>query len=280
MKVGLKVGPATDSGVKESAVQAEQMGFDSLWLSERVAVPLNKPHPYEPGTDPWIGLAFVAAVTNRVELGTSVSQIALRAPVLMARELATLDRLSGGRLIVGAGAGWVEEEFTSTGVPFETRGGRLNEFIRLLRHLWTSPEQPWKGKHFEVPAVGLIRPLTPGGPPIFVGAGATPGIRRAARYGDGFISVGLPPDTIARLRMRLADLRSEFGRTGEFPLYCQVSAPETEDEAAEVVRGYGAAGVDCLIVTSGASVSGIDFLHRETVARALIEVAHSASEPG
>ena len=84
----------------------------------------------------------------------------------MARELATLDRLSEGRLVVGAGAGWVEEEFTSTGVPFETRGGRLNEFIPLLRHLWTTPEQPWHGKFFEIPAIGLIKPATPGGPPL------------------------------------------------------------------------------------------------------------------
>jgi len=130
VKIGVKIGPATERSVKRVAHEAEKVGFDSIWLSERVAVPLEKPHPYQPSVDPWIGLSFVAAVTERVTIGTSVSQIALRPPVLMARELATLDRLSEGRLIVGAGAGWVEEEFESTGVPFETRGGRLNEFIR------------------------------------------------------------------------------------------------------------------------------------------------------
>ena len=164
MKIGVKIGPATERSVKHVAEEAERVGFDSIWLSERVAVPLDKPHPYEPSVDPWIGLSFAAAVTERVTLGTSVSQIALRSPVLMARELATLDRLSEGRLIVGAGAGWVEEEFSSTSVPFETRGGRLNEFIRLLRHLWTTPEQPWHGTHFNIPAVGLVMPATPGGP--------------------------------------------------------------------------------------------------------------------
>lgn len=279
MKVGLKIGPATDPTVKDAAVRAEEMGFDSLWLSERVAIPLDKPHPYEAGTDPWIGLAFVAAVTTRVKLGTSVSQIALRPPVLMARELATLDRLSNGRLIVGAGAGWVEEEFTSTGAPFETRGGRLNEFIALLRHLWTNPEEAWNGKHFQVPAVGLVRPLTPGGPPIFVGAGASPGIRRAARYGDGFISVGLPPDTIARLKTRLGELRASFGRTGPFPLYSQVSAPTTAEDARDLVEHYGGVGVDGLIVSEGATVSGVPFLEREAVARALLESAHAVSAP-
>lgn len=275
MKVGLKIGPATDPTVKDAAVLAEEMGFDSLWLSERVAIPLDKPHPYEAGTDPWIGLAFVAAVTTRVQLGTSVSQIALRPPVLMARELATLDRLSNGRLIVGAGAGWVEEEFTSTGVPFETRGGRLNEFIPLVRHLWTKPEEPWNGKHFQVPAVGLVRPLTAGGPPIFVGAGASPGIRRAARYGDGFISVGLPPDTVARLKARLDDLRASFGRTGSFPLYSQVSAPATAEDARDLVERYGGVGVDGLIASEGATVSGVPFLEREAVARVLLESAHA-----
>lgn len=279
MKVGLKIGPATDSSVRDAALRAEEMGFDSLWLSERVATPLGKPHPYEPGTDPWIGLAFVAAVTSRVQLGTSVSQIALRPPVLMARELATLDRLSGGRLIVGAGAGWVEEEFTSTAVPFDTRGGRLNEFIQLLRHLWTKPEEPWTGRHFQVPAVGLIRPLTPGGPPIYVGGAGPPGINRAARYGDGFISVQLPPETIARLKARLGELRASFGRTGDFPLCSQVPAPATVDDARELVRQYRAVGVDSLIVSEGATVSGLDFLNRSEVARALLESAHEATSP-
>ena len=276
MKIGLKIGPATDPDVKQAAIRAEQLGFDSLWLSERVAIPLDKPHPYEAGTDPWIGLAFVAAVTSRVQLGTSVSQIALRTPVLMARELATLDRLSGGRLIVGAGAGWVEEEFTATGVPFATRGGRLNEFIPLLRHLWTNPEKAWNGKYYEIPAIGLVKPLTPGGPPIFVGAGASPGVRRAARYGDGFISVALPADTIVRLKIRLAELRTSFGRTGDFRLFCQVSAPATADEAVDLVQRYSAAGADGLIVSQGATVSGIAFLEHEAVALALIETAHES----
>ena len=274
MKVGIKIGPATDATVKDAAVRAEELGFDSVWLSERVAVPLDKPHPYEPGVDPWISLAFVAAVTHRVQLGTSVSQIALRPPVLMARELATLDRLSGGRLIVGAGAGWVEEEFTSTGVPFETRGGRLNEFIPLLRHLWTKPGKPWNGKHFQVPSVGLVQPLTPGGPPIFVGAGGPAGVRRAARHGDGFISVGLPPETVAKIRRQIEEIRSGLGLSGQYPVYTQVSAPGGASDAAALVQRYAEAGVDGLIVSEGATVSGISFLDHVDVARSLLETAH------
>src|SRR5437667_8023606 len=114
MHVGVKLGLTTGREAAELAKKAEELGYHSAWLSERVAVPLDKPHPYEPSIDPWIGLAFIAAATQRLMLGTTVSQIALRDPVLMARELATLDILSEGRVIVGAGAGWVEAEFEAT----------------------------------------------------------------------------------------------------------------------------------------------------------------------
>jgi probable F420-dependent oxidoreductase len=270
MKIGVKIGPATERSVKRVAEEAEKTGFHSIWLSERVVVPLDKPHPYQPMVDPWIGLAFVAAVTETVKLGTSVSQIALRPPVLMARELATIDRLSEGRLIVGAGAGWVEEEFISTGVPFEIRGGRLNEFIPLLRHLWTNPNEPWHGKHFDIPAIGLIRPATPGGPPIYVGAGGPAGIRRAAKYGDGFIAVTLPLAALAGLRRKLDEMRAEFGREGPFPLLVQAAPPSTSDDARSMVTEYARAGVDGVILTYEEDLPDA-FLRNRDVVRALIE---------
>jgi len=255
------------------AKAAEALGFDSVWVSERVAIPLDKPHPYEASVDPWIALSFVAAATERVVLGTSVSQIALRPPVLMARELATLDRLSEGRLVVGAGAGWVKEEFTTTGVPFETRGGRLNEFIRLLRHLWTAPEEAWRGKFFDIPAAGLIKPLTPGGPPIYLGAAGPPGLRRAARFGDGFIATALPPQTLRGLRSRLLELREKYGRTGGFPFFAQTLPPSSREEARDLVEQQREAGVDGLIVTSADAVSGAAFLNNDELVRALLEAA-------
>lgn len=246
-----------------------------MWLSERVAIPLDKPHPYQPMVDPWIALAFVAAVTERVALGTSVSQIALRQPVLMARELAILDSLSEGRLIVGAGAGWVEEEFTSTGMAFATRGGRLNEVIGLLRHLWTTPDKPWRGRFFDIRAVGLIKPASPGGPPIYVGAGGPAGLRRAARYGDGFIATALPLEILTRLRERLHEMRKEFGRSGPFPFLAQVSPPDKTEDAKAMARSYSQAGVDGLNLTYQAGVPD-GFLETHNVARSLIESAHQA----
>lgn len=274
MKVGVKIGPALGPEVARAARAAERTGFDSVWLSERVVTPLDKPHPYDPMVDPWIGLAYVAAVTERVRLGTSVSQIALRPPVLMARELATLDRLSTGRLIVGAGAGWVREEFEATGVGFDDRGGRLNESIRAIRRLWTSPEQGWEGKHFRIPPVGIVRPLTPGGPPIFLGGVLEPGLKRAARLGDGFIATTRAAQDLAPLRKRLLELRGQYGRTGDFPFYAQASPPTTADEARRMVDEYASLGVDGLILTYPGDVPGA-FLAAEDTTRALLEAARA-----
>ena len=247
MHVGVKIGPTTEPEVAERAAHAEDLGYDSVWVSERVAVPVDKPHPYQPMADPWIALAYIAAKTERVKLGTSVSQIAIRPPVLMARELATLDRLSSGRLIVGAGAGWVEEEFTSVGVSFATRGGRLNEFVQVLRHLWTTPEEAWTGKHFQVPAVKIIMPLTPSGPPLYIGASTPAGLNRVARYADGFLTTHLRPEAMAALRAQIDQMTTALGRP-RLPMISQVLPPTTTTGAQELIEAARTAGIDGVIV--------------------------------
>lgn len=273
MHLGVKIGPATDPSVGDRARAAESLGFDSVWLSERVAVPLAKPHPYKPMADPWIGLAYVAAVTTRVRLGTSVSQIALRHPVLMARDLATLDRLSGGRIIVGAGAGWVEEEFTSTGIPFETRGGRLNACIRAMRHLWTEPETPWTGKHFEIPGVKIVTPLTPGGPPIFIGASGPAGLRRVAKLADGFIAGFLTPEALSGIRVMLLSMLEEERPGAALPMYCQVRPPRDAAEARAIVEQMRAAGMDGIIVAGPLDEN--DSMPSPGVCEALVELTRA-----
>jgi probable F420-dependent oxidoreductase len=274
MKIGVKIGPALGPEVAHAAGEAERLGFDSVWLSERVVTPLDKPHPYDPMVDPWVALAYVAAVTERVRLGTSVSQIALRPPVLMARELVTLDRLSRGRLICGVGAGWVVEEFIATGVPFDDRGGRLSEVIRVLKHLFTHPHEPWHGKYFDIPAAGIVMPLTPGGPPIWAGAVTPPGYRRAARYADGFIALARSPAELAQSRAHVLALREKYGRTGPFVVWTQASPPDSIDAAKEMARAYRDAGMDGAILTYAGDVPAA-FLDRADAARALIESAAS-----
>lgn len=250
MDIGVKVGPAGERERLIAAVQeAERAGFASVWLSERIVTPLDRPHAYQPSVDPWIALAFVAAVTERVRLGTSVSQIATRPPVLMARELATLDRLSRGRLVVGAGAGWVREEFDATATPFDDRGGRLSEAIRVIRHLWSTPAQPWHGKHYQIPAVGIVAPYSPGGPPIIAGALSDAGFRRVAKHCDGWTATGGTPEQIAAAKTTIDALRERYSRTGAFRVYVQVPSPDDVAAARQLARAYRAAGADELILT-------------------------------
>ena len=271
MHVGVKLGLTTGREAAELALKAEKLGYHSLWLSERVAVPLDKAHPYEPSIDPWIGLAFIAAATQRLVLGTTVSQIALRDPVLMARELATLDILSEGRTIVGAGAGWVEAEFEATGVDFATRGGRLSEFVRVLRKLWTAPEEGWNGKYFHIPGVALVRPYTPGGPPIYLGAGTPAGIRRVVHYGDGFIAVTLPLEGAAAMRKQVLEQREKLGKP-PIPVWVQVEPPETIAAAREIGTRYREAGIDGVILSERRAREA-GFPADDEVSLALIEAA-------
>ncbi len=162
------------------------------------------------------------------------------------------------------------EEFVATGVPFADRGGRLNEVIRVLRHLWTEPEKGWHGKYYTIPACGIVRPSTPGGPPIWAGGFLEPGLRRAARLADGFLAVGAPPDDLARVHARLDELRAKYGRMSPFPFYAQASPPDSIDAAKEMVRVHASAGVDGLILTYEGVVPDA-FLRVADVARALIE---------
>jgi len=272
MHVGVKFGLSTGAEAADLARKAEKLGYHSIWLSERVVIPLDEPHPYEQSIDPWIGLAFVAAATDRLALGTTVSQIALRNPVLMARELATLDVLSRGRLIVGAGAGWVKAEFAATGVDYNTRGGRLSEFVQVLKRLWTAPEQGWEGKFFQVPPLGIVRPYTPGGPPVFLGATSLSGFRRAARYADGFIAVTAPLESAVTMRERVLAFRQKYGREGPFPTWVQVEPPSSIEQARDIARRYREAGVDGIIL-SEARAREAGFPPDDEISRAVLEEA-------
>lgn len=272
MNVGVKLALTTGPEAVDLARKAEALGYHSVWMSERVAVPVDEPHPYEPSIDPWVALAYIAAVTERLYLGTTVSQIALRHPVLMARELATLDILSKGRVLVGAGAGWVKAEFAATGVDYDTRGGRLNEFVQVIQSLWTAPEKGWAGKHFQVPPVRLVMPFTPGGPPVYLGASSPQGLRRVARYGDGYITTTMPLEQVVRAREKVLEQRRALGKTDPFPVYSQVDTPETIDAARAMGRSYREAGIDGIILSETLARQP-GFPRDDAVSRTLVEAA-------
>ncbi|GAA2156483.1 LLM class flavin-dependent oxidoreductase [Actinomadura napierensis] len=172
----------------EQARLAETLGYDSVWAGDS---PITRQR-----ADPLLLMAAVAQATERVALGTAVLLPALRHPILLAHQLGTLDRLSGGRVIAGMGAGFPTDatraQFTALGVGFATRGRRLEESIEAMRLLWSGEAVSFKGEHFAFEDVSIAPPpARPGGPPIWL-AGGGPALRRVARIADGWLPY--PPD--------------------------------------------------------------------------------------
>lgn len=194
------------------AQAAEAAGFESIWTVDHVVVPAGyqSRYPYDPsgrlpsgeGTvfpDPLIWLAYVAAQTSTLRLGTGILIVAQRNPLVLAKELATLDHLSGGRMILGAGIGWLEEEFQALGVPFAGRGQRTEEAIAAMRALWSQEQASFHGTTATFTDC-FLRPQPPGGTiPVHVGGHSEAAARRAGRIGDGFFPFGVSPDQLAAL---------------------------------------------------------------------------------
>lgn len=186
-------------GARALAEAADEFGVESLWTVEHVVVPKDyaSPYPYSatgrmpgpeesPIPDPLTFLAYVAAASTRVRLATGILILPQRSPVILAKECATLDVLSGGRLTLGVGIGWLAEEFEAIGVPFEERVERTEESIQALRALWSSDET-FEGHYYRFrEARSYPKPVQPGGVPIVIGGHTKAAARRAGRLGDGF----------------------------------------------------------------------------------------------
>jgi probable F420-dependent oxidoreductase len=203
MKFGVmfaNTGPfATPEGAAAIAEAAEGAGFESIWTVEHVVVPVGyqSRYPYDesgkmPGgekvdiPDPLVWLAYVAARTSTLKLGTGILIANQRNPLVLAKEVATLDRLSGGRVLFGVGVGWLREEFEALGVPFEGRGRRLDEQIEVMRTLWAEEQAEFHGEFTSFkPVVSRPKP-TNGAVPIIIGGHSDAAARRAGRLGDGF----------------------------------------------------------------------------------------------
>ncbi|WP_376790192.1 LLM class F420-dependent oxidoreductase [Thermoflexus sp.] len=213
-------GPASSpEAIRAVAQAAEDLGFDSLWTTDHILVPEAHSQPYGRIFETWTTLTYVAALTRRVRLGTSILLLGLRNPVLVAKQAATLDQLSNGRLILGIGAGWLAREFESLGMSFRRRIRFLEEGIILMRALWTNPRPRFQGRFFRIEdAVFEPLPVQPGGPPIWIGGNTEAAVRRAARLGDGWHPVGLDPET---LRSRVAQLR-EWSRGRSLSVICRM----------------------------------------------------------
>lgn len=178
---------AAPQAIRESAMLAERLGYESIWVTDHVLVPSRSVPQYRSIYEAVTTLAWTASVTTRVRLGFSVIVAALRNPVVIAKQLATLDTLSEGRVVVGIGSGWVEHEFEMLGIDFRRRGQRTDETIRLLRALWTGSGRPIaEGSHVLDDYSFAPLPAQPGGPPIWIGGTSPAAYRRAAALGDAW----------------------------------------------------------------------------------------------
>jgi probable F420-dependent oxidoreductase len=208
------------------ATTAERCGFESLWSVEHVAVPVKHlPYPGSkdgsmPGgddvaiPDPLIPLAYAAAVTKTIKLATGILILPQRHPIYTAKEVATVDVLSGGRVILGIGSGWMKEEFEALGIDFHHRGAMTDEAIEALRALWKDGAASFEGKHFKFgPLHSNPKPVARN-VPIHVGGHSTAAARRAGRYGDGFFPTVMNPEKLKEL---FATVRSEAQKAGRNP---------------------------------------------------------------
>jgi probable F420-dependent oxidoreductase len=181
---------ATPESVARFAARAEELGYHSLWTFQRLLVGADQDVPpvYRSVLDPLVTLAWVAARTARIRLGVAVVNLPFVPPVLLAKQAASLDLLSGGRLDLGLGTGWSDVEFTATGSTQARRGARTEEYLAVLRTLWVDDRSRFDGEFYRVPPARMApRPVQPGGPPVLLGAASDPALRRAGRIGAGWI---------------------------------------------------------------------------------------------
>src|SRR6266566_7347927 len=210
--IGRKAGA---EAIRRAAVQAEQLGFADVWVSEHIIVPRDAPYP--PSAvfwDPVLTLTWAAACTNRVRLGTSVIVLPMRHPLPLAKELSTLQNLSGGRLILGVGVGWLEAEFNALGVPFQERGRRMDEGIAMMRAVWSQDPVTFEARY--IPAeirdmTMLPQPISP--IPMWHGSRSEAAHRRTVRIGDGWHGSQVTPEQAGKVVERLRRDRPEPGFT-------------------------------------------------------------------
>ncbi len=191
---------STAAGARELATRAERLNFESLWTVEHVVVPsgYESAYPYDPSgkmaggmeefdlPDPLVWLSYVAAVTDRIKLATGILIVPQRNPLVTAKEVATIDVLSGGRMVLGVGVGWLAEEFAALGVPFEDRGRRHDDYVEAMRALWAGGKTSVHNTYASFDnCISRPRPVN-GTVPIVVGGHSKRAAQRAARIGDGF----------------------------------------------------------------------------------------------
>jgi probable F420-dependent oxidoreductase len=237
---------ASPALIRRHAIRAEALGFSDVWVSEHIIVP-RKQFPRSPlFYDPVLTLTWVAAVTQRVRLGTSVLVLPMRHPLPLAKELSTLQNLSDGRLILGVGVGWLEAEFAALGAPFHERGRRMDEGIAMMRAVWSQDPVSFEAKHIpaEIREMTMLpQPVKP--IPMWHGSRSEAAHRRTVRIGDGWHGSQLTPEEAAPVVARLRRDRPE----PEFTISVRTHwAGKDVGELRERIAAYDAAGVQHVMI--------------------------------
>jgi probable F420-dependent oxidoreductase len=271
VKIGIL--PFFESGFIDNAAwikpflgAADRAGVESVWTVEHPIVaedyePLysysdDGSAPFRPETvmpDPLEWLGFAAAVSDTIKLGTGVLLLPLHSPIIIAKRIATLDALSGGRVLLGVGLGWQKEEFAAVGVPYNERGKRLDEGIEAVRALWRNDVATYNGKYYQFNRVHSDpKPANPAGVPILVGGSTDIAARRAGKLGDGFFPHAISPDDFA---LRLETMGKAAREAGRDPATIELTVSPTSWKYGGsldlgILRAYAALGVTRFIISS------------------------------
>lgn len=240
---------------------AEERGFESLWAPEHVVLfdEYESRYPYSPDgkfpgggdtglLDPLTALTYLAAVTERIRLGTSICLVPQRNPVYTAKQVADLDVLSGGRVEFGVGIGWLKEEFDALNVPFARRGQRTDEYLQVMKSLWTEETSTFEGELYELPPCRMYpKPVQTPHPPILVGGESDAALRRAARYGQGWFTFNRAPGQFSDVMDQLDRHLADNGRSRQAGDFTVMACPYFQPVTKESLEGYRQVGVDRVI---------------------------------
>jgi probable F420-dependent oxidoreductase len=226
MNVGVSVPlPAYLVDVGAMARKAEELGFESFWCAEHPFIPVHSksrfpgsadgviPESYSHFVDPFVALARASGTTSRIKLGTGIVLVPERHPLLLAKEVSTLDHFSGGRFLFGIGAGWLREETEIMGGDFDHRWTQTRESVLAMKELWTKTEAEFHGKYYDFPPVrSYPKPAHKPHPPVLLGGGAKNVLQRVVAWGDGWLPNRITPDELRERRATLDRLAKEAGR--------------------------------------------------------------------
>jgi len=250
---GINIGPCADPDVAQRVARAaEAAGLESLWTGEHVVlpdpqVPPSPSPPEVPFLDPAVALVWVAAVTTTVKLGTGIIILPQRNPAVLAKELASVDVVSKGRLLFGIGAGYLKPEFDALGMPFDHKSARTIDYLEAILALWTMPKPAYEGRFVRFAGIQAFpRPVQRPHPPIVMGGHAPEALRRAVRHAHGWYGFALDPAGTAKCLEGLRAAEREYGRPEHLgPL--EISITPAAAINAETVRQYADLGCHRLI---------------------------------